>query len=827
MRNKGINLALNQLIDERRNQSAGEDLFAPHKPESDSSQPHDHYFTLDISRYKTMSGLNILAESLIKAIIEHSVFARSDVLIEQRVDADLQPELHSIGVTNLCFYTRLSVLENLPQFYDTIGYQLRYMLNAIQINEIYSVLFPADGKSQRGALFPFHREDGSDVTGFFYLIEYVPGGRFLRITLESKQDSRLRMTRIPHLPINRIDLIHTRVDIPSTAAIIAQGLTEACIRQSRDYSATDVQIDDYLHFLYKAGLPGLEVMAFSWPTAFSRLALSAAGKQLEKRIMRVLLALGDTRLIARLLNGQPIRLEDTDCCVYLDLSQRNRCLTISMMEPRSRTGLSDYLCRMPAVEKTAHKNPDIFKNTRIIFIHHLTRETLGFIQAMIDMGAESMETLWVKYAGTVEPEFKEIILSLPEIIYRFRGLTPIIQEDGLQNRFLLSEQYSSITDLAELADLLREKPYHFFEAMRLVAGHLFFRMALTCRREHQQFIVIEDGGYISTSINRLCLENRSLRTAAELVEFPITQLSEQDLTQPFREWIAPVFIGSVEHTRNGFDALRKTENEFGKLAFPTVTIAISNFKSNIESRDVVYSCLNSVENIMTGMGFALSERTALVLGAQGTIGRKLMNVLGQRVGNKNLYGVDIVFPPEPPEWIWAPEPSALLSKAMQTIDFVFGVTGVSLCKADWIEQLIVTTEKHHLFFASGSTKTAEFSDLTDWLSVRMIDPSPTIDGMPLSLAISEIHDPKTGAHQGRSIQFTFGEKTLSFHLLADLMPANFLYYGVPSETMNQVMNELLLISTALVRRHKEQCPLPAGLLALDHQITFNGELISG
>ncbi len=56
------------------------------------------------------------------------------------------------------------------------------------------------------------------------------------------------------------------------------------------------------------------------------------------------------------------------------------------------------------------------------------------------------------------------------------------------------------------------------------------------------------------------------------------------------------------------------------------------------------------------------------------------------------------------------------------------------------------------------------------------------------------------------------------HLLADLMPVNFLYYGVPSETMNQVMDELLGMSAHLVRGRTDHASLPAALLALDHEI---------
>ncbi len=825
MRKIRLSKVLNELIDERRSEKGISHKLAMGREMPDSSNASDmsSVFAVDISRIRALTGLNILAESLIKAIIDQSIFGRSDILIEQRVDPDLQPELHDAGVANLTFSTRLTVLEDLPQFYDAIGFQIRYMLNAIQNDAIYEELLPQEGKSPRGILFPFHREDDSDLTGFFYLIEYVPSGRFLRITLESVQDSRLRMTRIPHVVVDSIDMIHTRIDIPNAAATIVQGLLEACIHQRWNYTATIMDVGDLIHFLCKAGLPDLEVLSFSWPAEFRREALSSVRSLLYSRVIRILYVLGSSTMIAQLLQARAVRLQDGKCCCFLDLSQRNRCLNLSFLEPRERTGLQEYLERIPAVRQTAQGEHDVFRDVRVLLVHHLTSEVLAAVQAMVDMGARQVETLWVKYAGEVEAAFKEVMLSLPENIFRFRGVTPVLDDDGFQNRFLLSEEFTPPKDLTSLAALLGEKPHRFFEAMRQTAGHLLFKTAMACRKDGGRFIIIEDGGYIAPVVNRLCLENRTVKQTAEYFGFPESELSKEDLSEPFESWIRPALIGSVEHTRNGYDALLKVMSDFGKLSFPAVSIAISDFKVNRESGGVIYSCLNAVENIMSGTGFALSERTALVLGAQGALGRKAMRILSDRVGMGRLYGVDIVKPASVPEWTFAADLSSLPDEALKSIDLILGLIGVSICTPDWIEKLILSTNKRHIFFASGSTKTAEFAHLTDWLSECLRNPCPTLGGQPLSLAFSGIYDPKTGTHQGRSVHLTIGEKTVSLHLLADLMPVNFLYYGVPSETMNYVMDELLRISAELVRRDKLQSPLPPRLLALDHEISFSAE----
>lgn len=817
MRTKGIQSVLNELIDERRGSAAGPAGLAMGERLKEEGGRLD----VDIRRIRVLSGLNILVESLIKSLVERSFIGPCDVYVEQPVNPDLQPELHGAGIANISFFARLSVLEDLPRFREDFGYQIRYLFNAIQSHDLYTDLFPPDGRSPRGILFPFHREDGADVTGFFYLLEHVPGGRFLRITLESEQDSRLRMTRIPHRVVNRIDLVHTRVDIPRAADVVAQGLWETCGRQGWKYAASAVHLDDYFGFLRLAGLPQIEALDFSWPPSFARAVLSSPRSRLFTSVARILYALGDSAIVAGLVEGRLICLQEGTCCVYLDLSQKNRCLNLSFDAPRVKAGLPECLGRMPAVRGTSLEQPEAFRGDRVLLIHHLTGEVLGFIQALADMDASRVETLWVKYAGSVEPAFREIILSLPESLFRFHGVTPVPEADGVHSRFMLSEDYAAAEGHAPLAEALRQTPHGFFEAMRRVSLHLFFRMATEALAAGERLVVIEDGGYLAPVLHRWCGEGLTVGGAAAAVGFPEDSLPAGAAPRSFRDWIQSVLVGSVEHTRNGYEALKEVERDCGGLAFPSLSIAISDFKVNAESRDVAYSCLNAIENIMNGMGFVLADRVALVLGAQGAIGRKTMRILEARLGAEHLHGVDIVSPAEPPAWTFAPDLASLPEKALARVDVIFGVVGQSICGPDWIERLLAVTEKSHLFFASGSTKTMEFAQLSAWLSALATQPAPTLGGQPLTVALSELYDPKTGARQGRSARLAFGEKTVTLHLLADLMPVNFLYYGVPSETMNHVMNELLRLSSLLARRHREDNPFPPALLALDHEIHFD------
>ena len=98
------------------------------------------------------------------------------------------------------------------------------------------------------------------------------------------------------------------------------------------------------------------------------------------------------------------------------------------------------------------------------------------------------------------------------------------------------------------------------------------------------------------------------------------------------DWLKPFFAGSVEHTRNGYDYLEEVEKQFGKLAFPAATIAISNLKRGEEAMGTSTSIVHAVESILHGLGKMLCYRNVVVLGSCGAIGSNLMRIDCRRVG---------------------------------------------------------------------------------------------------------------------------------------------------------------------------------------------------
>jgi len=78
-----------------------------------------------------------------------------------------------------------------------------------------------------------------------------------------------------------------------------------------------------------------------------------------------------------------------------------------------------------------------------------------------------------------------------------------------------------------------------------------------------------------------------------------------------RDWLAPLLVGIVEHTRNGYDANREVEERFGRMQFPVCSIATSDLKRGPEAHECAVSILNAIENVMHRIGLLLSRRRVL------------------------------------------------------------------------------------------------------------------------------------------------------------------------------------------------------------------------
>lgn len=162
---------------------------------------------------------------------------------------------------------------------------------------------------------------------------------------------------------------------------------------------------------------------------------------------------------------------------------------------------------------------------------------------------------------------------------------------------------------------------------------------------------------------------------------------------------------------------------------------------------------------------------SLILGSRGAIGRHLKEELLHRSESGHIFGVDIAvsYDGETGEVLEAPTMDDLGTNLLEDIDMVVGVIGRSIFQDKHIEAILPRGRQKVLVFVSGSTK-------EDPLKDKII------------------------------------------YLLGELMPINFLYYGIPREIVDEVMAQLFTVSCGLVRRQRSADTLPPRLLALDREI---------
>jgi len=169
---------------------------------------------------------------------------------------------------------------------------------------------------------------------------------------------------------------------------------------------------------------------------------------------------------------------------------------------------------------------------------------------------------------------------------------------------------------------------------------------------------------------------------------------------------------------------------------------------------------------------------------------------------------------------------ALGKEALTGTDLFIGVIGDSILKPEHIEDIILHGRRRDVFFISGSTKTVEFSDLQNYLQQLRDAERPRIGGKAVQVEFQSLRDLQTGILQGQQVLLSFPDDPARhkvFYLLGELMPINFLHYGIPREIVDEVMAQLFTLACGLVRREQSANPLDRALLAVDYEIDANAD----
>lgn len=785
---------------------------------------------IDLRSLRIFTGLSVLARVLGDTIIDFIENNPGDVSLHYKINNNMNPELLEMKIFGIQIYARAGILDDVLLFKEDFHSQLRTVFGTFQRPKWGEKIHPDfyEGKGvTRALVFPFHLS-ARDEIDYQFILERVENSRFpekyfLRLTIENHDRANLNLESIPHVFVNDLNTRYYIAGTTKIAEAMSDKILNACLKGSFSYSEESATGSTLFEQLEKTRLGKPDAINFYWKSDFIEIFQAISKDDGVIALKKIFLSLEDDVICRMLLDGETIKIDLEKAYISLYLTRRNKVLNFSINSDRKDLGLEYYLKRMPLLEKLANREGHKLdlKGVRVFLIHHITSEILALIDAFRRLKSDALHVMFVKYAGMIPSAYLDALLEIPEKNFYCGGLMRHVGA-GNKDYYTLARYYNDIEPYQKLQDYLQEKKLNFFEAMKYSSFYFFLLFLKNAENSKSRVILAEDGGYVAPLLNEILFMKKTVREVFH--EYGL----EFDENREFSEWVNSILIGTVEHTRNGYDRLAKVIETKGSLKTVSFSIAISNNKVVEESKEVAHSILSAIESILHGQGMILSARKTIVLGAKGNIGQYLCEYMEKarlHENNKELLKVDLKYNPG------AEDGYRYLSEIPQDkfldLDLFIGVIGESILKTDLIEKLILEGTKDKLIFASGSTKTVEFQDLSQWLFLLSDMENSEIKGTPVTITYDRIIDPQTGMIQGTIADITIGNgnsaKQKKLYLLGDLSPINFLFYGVPTEMMDRIITGLASLLPGMLSLSKENKLPSPGLYAVDKEIDTWGQ----
>jgi len=798
----------------------------------------DDAWEIDLSGLEIFTGLSVLSKIVGEHIIEQVENNPGDISFLYKINPNINPELIGMNIFYIQAYARAGVLKKILSFKEEFHEQLISVFGTFQRPSWRRIIHPApengldsDLHPSSALVFPFNLVSDNDHVDYQFILERVESQKtckefFFRLSIETYQQAILDLKNIPNVIV---DDLKTRVYMSGSTKIAEStrdNISNACNSGLKTYIEENRTYSHLFEQLESTRLGRMERICFNWDSDFIEYILTRPPVMSQVLFKKLFLSLEAGSICDILTSSGTIKLKLNGIYFTLYLSQLSRVLNVSINLPRKVFNLNDYLRRMPeltSVARQAGHDMD-FENVHIFLIHHITSEILAFIQALNQLKASSLGVLFVKYGGIVPAAYLDALLENTSKSFFTAGLSRKMTEKN-KNYYSLTKHFSDISSLSPLQNVLEKSKLNFFEAMKLTAMHVFLKFCKRAEKENKKVLIIEDGGYLGPLLNQFAMEGHSKSDIFKKYHVEHVRGEES-----FDTFLNRLVIGSIEHTKNGHDRIKQIQDNCSKLFMPAYSIAVSDKKTGEESQEVAHSILSAIESILHENGMVLSRRKGMVLGAEGNIGKCLCKFLTSgrlHDSNRDLLKVDLNCDREAACHYTRVDgaPDDLFCSR----DLFIGVVGKSLLKQHHLENLILNGSRERLFFASGSTKTVEFSDLSNWLYTLSSMEVPRVGEIPVHVSYDRITDPQSGIDQGGKVTLRFqkdGEGIKKeLYLLSDLSPINFLYYGVPTEMMDTVLSQLLRLSLGMIRQHRAGRLLPPDLYAVDKQIDEWGNLL--
>jgi hypothetical protein len=776
----------------------------------------DGVWVLDLASLPILHGLSVLSRALAEMVVGHARSDRYDIAIERRLRQRENPELVDVhGVEVVRLVAEPAVLDAIAVEPETFEHRLRALLGSLQRARYRDVVLAKD----RGVVRALVAEFGVGDAAQRFVLEHVPARRdatrgAFRISIETGMHRRLDLDGIPHVVIENVEDRSFIAGSTRIAQTWAEGARREAERGRRSFGEARSPHSHLFRQLDHAGWPSLQRVVLQWAESAQSFLLESDPDTVSALLKRVLLACEDRQVRARLAAREVVRVDAGELSVWLDLAQLGRVLALSLGQRRERADADSFLARMPCLQRatTARTGAQPLHRTKVFLVHHMTAEIVGTIAALRRLGCRDLVVLFVTYAGEPPASYLDAVLDLPADEFRSLALVNVPTPGHVEGHYRLSTHYSLLDEAPAITAALQTRGDAYLPAMRAAAVVPFLRQLARAEAAGERLLLVEDGGYLAPVVQESLLCGRTVAEFAAALGHACADV------RPLADLLRGRLGTTIEHTRNGFDRLAEVQARHGKLALPSFSIAISRLKRAVESREVAASILNAVETVLNADGRVLARRSALVLGCHGAIGSELVRALHARLDapERQLFGVDLragAGDPCPCTRTLAEVPG---DRWLAT-ELVLGVTGDSLVGAAEAERWLLHGTPDTLVLASGSTKKVEFRGLMHWFDGLQRAPSPDLQGHAVEVGVEELLDPRTARLYGHRWTFLFPAtgRRRTILALAHLTPINFLFYGVATELIDEVLTQLVTLAVGALAT---AAAAPKALLAVDRDV---------
>lgn len=471
---------------------------------------------LDLKNLRIFTGLSILSRTLGEEVFEQIRNGIGDVTIFYKINPNINQELLNLHIGYIQIYARAGVLKDILLFKEEFQDHLRTVFGTFQrqvwAKKIHPEFYGENPETCPACalVFPFHHTSPNENIDYQFILERVPnqkepGEFFFRLTVENYDRANIDLTALPHVIV---DDIGSRIFIAGSTKIaeaINNGILSAAQRGEKFYVEENRSFSKVFEQIEKTPLGKLDQISVFWDKTFSDEIIKTNPVEALPLFKKIFLILEDQEITKHLKEGFTVRAQLADeIGVYIDLSRQDRVLNFSFNVKRTTLDLNHYLKRMPILEKIANRENHSFDliEFNIFLIHHITSEIIALIETFRRLGSKRLTVAFVKYGGVVPANYLDVLLDVPTDHFYMSGLQLRM---GPKNKiyYSVSPLYSDSSKLKNLYDRLEKEKLGFFDAMKLLSGHLFLNLLLDSYQKKKNDLS-RRRGICSSFLQRVC-----------------------------------------------------------------------------------------------------------------------------------------------------------------------------------------------------------------------------------------------------------------------------------------------------------------------------------